>query len=66
MAHDKKPNPNSRGRHEIVKGFVTEEHRRRIYRQAVEGLEEGSRVGAILEEVNAEDEEELNLEGELC
>ena len=29
-------------------------------------LEEGPRVGAILEEVNAEGEEELNLEGELC
>ena len=47
-------------------GLLTAEQKREIHRQAVERLEEGSRVGAILEKVNAEGEEELNLEGELC
>ena len=59
--------PNHRRGNEIVRGVLTTEHKRRIYRQAVEGLEESSRAGGSLEEVNAEDEEELDLlEGELC
>ena len=60
------PRHNNLRDREYVRGVLTAEQNREIYRQAVKGLEESSRLGVILEVGNAEGEEELNEEGASC